>query len=116
MDDHCTSNLDNFDYHYFNNHHFLNNVSKLGFTTVCSAPVISHVHCRCYKRRHSKYNSQLEISNAPYTTPSVYSTPSSNGSNSRSLKEEALEIDEKAILADQTDQPVFQSTAYCKCR
>ena len=114
MDDYCTSSLGILDYRYINSHHLLNNVSKLRLKTVHSAPSNFHLHCRCYKRRHSKFISQLEITNAPYITPSVDSTPSSNGSNSRSLKEEALEIDEKAILADQTDQPVFQSTAYCK--
>ena len=73
---------------------------------------------RCYKRRHSKAKSRLEISNV---TPS--STPSSNG---RSLKDEPLDVEEKTIdHTDQavfrsnqagfrSDQPVFQSTAYCK--
>ena len=59
---------------------------------------------RCSRRRRSKADLRLEISNV--TPTSIYSTPSSNG------KDEPLDVEEKTI--DQTDQAVFQSTAYCE--
>lgn len=106
MDDSCTSGPNIHNNCYFGVHHLLN-VSYQGLKLCAQLPQI-FLHCRCYKRRHSKSTSQLEISNVAY---SINSTPSSNG---RSSKDEDLEIDEKAILADQTDQAAFQNTAYCK--
>ena len=111
MDDHCASSLSVRDNRNFIMYHLLN-VSYLGLklcAQLTSKLII--LHCRCCKKRRSKSSSQFEISNATSITPSTYSTHSSNG---RSLKEEALEIEEKAILADETDKPSFQNTAYCK--
>ena len=63
------------------------------------------------KRRNSKADSELELSDVPYIMPSLYSTPSSNG---RSIKDEPIDVEENEVLADQTDKAVFQGTAYCK--
>ena len=56
------------------------------------------LHYRCYRRRRSKADSRLEISNV--TPTSIYSTNSSNG-----IKDDPLDVEEKTI--DQTDQAVF---------